>query len=95
MIKYENPFVDGHMTERDVTFKGVQIGVMVTERIHEGSMRFKGSLVVHSYNIYIFHMNYSSTFYVYDYESARQALSACKRFIKTMIDQNPIEGETK
>lgn len=95
MLKYEKPFHDGDRTERLITYNGFEVALLVTERAHEGSMRFKGSLLVQSYTAYIYHINYSSTFYPHDYDNARQALSACKRFIKTMMDHHPIEGKTK
>lgn len=91
MLKYEKPIInDEYYSERHVTLDGHEVATITTDRIMTGSMRFKGTLKVRAYNVYIYHINHHSTFKASDYDNARQALNACKRFIKIMFDHHKI-----
>jgi len=85
MIKYENTFLDGHRTEKDITLNGEVVGLLTTEKSFTGyQQRFKGSLVVRSYTLSLYGHS-DITFNVSNYASARQALSACKRYVKEAL----------
>lgn len=85
MIKYENTFIDGHRTEKDITLNSVIVGILTIEKSYGGyQQRFKGSLVVRSYSV-LLNGHQDKTFNVSNYKSARQALSACKRYVKDTL----------
>ena len=87
MIKYENTFIDGHRTEKDITLNGEVVGLLTTERAFKGyQQRFKGSLFVMSYSV-IIHGHSYMMFYTRDYASARQALKDAKRYVKETLTE--------
>ena len=88
MIQYKTLINDQDYKEQLALYNGVEIAMIVTHKSSDYALgsRWKGSLKVVSYDVYCYFNNDHATFRPYNYDSARQALNAAKRYIKTSHD---------